>query len=130
MNSARLSLEPQSAALPPLIKHDGVSAVLADLDRLHALIGDAGETLLERFAQAQVCADALAARNDAAASMLRSTLQGAITALQFQDIAQQLIAHAARQLEGLSFDASAGAALPMSGPVSQAAMSAGSIDLF
>ncbi|HEU4620747.1 MAG TPA: hypothetical protein VFS42_00855 [Burkholderiaceae bacterium] len=113
------------------IEHEGVAAVLADLERLHALIGDAGETLLARFSQAQACAEALAAREDGSAPLLRASLHGAITALQFQDIAQQLIAHASNQLRQLTADESLRTTRPArNGPVEQAGMHAGTVDLF
>lgn len=108
---------------------EDVDRTIADLDRLVGLIGDAGATLVARFD---------AARHQAAEARLpalEAELDAAITALQFPDIAHQLIAHARAQLGQLSdrlagVDADVRVPSRRCGPVSQTAMHAGSIELF
>lgn len=108
-----------------------------DLQRLQRLLDDASGTLLSQFTSAtdQLASGAL----DAA----RQTIGGAITALQFQDMASQLIDHTTRRLRGCADriardamgDDEDGTALVADlperpNPVTQDEMDAGSIDLF
>ena len=108
-----------------------------DLDRLQRLLDDASQALMTHFAQAREHIDAGAA--DAA----RRSIGSAITALQFQDMATQLIAHTQRRLRNCADriardamgDDEDGEAIveeaPMRpNPVTQDEMDAGSIDLF
>jgi hypothetical protein len=121
-----------------------------DLERLHALLGDACAALLAGFHGA---AEALRrdegageAATAAASSDALAALGGAVTALQFHDLASQLIAHTSQRLrhcaERLGRDAFCGAddadedaalvaeAPLRPNPVTQAEMDAGSVELF
>lgn len=117
-----------------------------DLERLQRLLGDAARTLLEHFTHAcKHAAAALAPIDDDAHPMheVRAALGGAITALQFQDLASQLIAHTSRRLRNcadrLARDAMGDdvegetlvEALPLRpNPVTQDEVDAGSVELF
>jgi len=115
-----------------------------DLDRLQTLLADACTALMEAFygasGQLQTLHEQIGA--EAAAQMQRH-LGGAITALQFQDMASQLIAHTSRRLRSCADrlacevmgDDEDGAAVietaPLRpNPVTQDEMDAGSIELF
>jgi len=116
-----------------------------DLDRLQRLLDGACAALTERFTAAAVHVDT-ALGDCAPADALheaRTALGGTVTALQFQDMASQLIAHTARRLrycaDRLASDAFGddedGCALvepaPLRpNPVTQDEMDAGSVDLF
>jgi hypothetical protein len=121
-----------------------------DLDRLQRLLDDASEALMGHFVVATRHIEA-AMQEIASAQALgpgsivdaRQTLGCAITALQFQDMASQLITHTTRRLRNcadrLARDTFAndedGAAvieeMPLRpNPVTQDEMDAGSIDLF
>ncbi|MDQ2780115.1 MAG: hypothetical protein M3Y32_11225 [Pseudomonadota bacterium] len=108
-----------------------------DLERLQRLLDDASGALLGHFTGAT---DQLA---DGAFDAARQTLGGAITALQFQDMASQLIHHTKHRLracadrvardamgddeDGLALVAD----LPQRpNPVTQDEMDAGSVELF
>ncbi|MFO1297032.1 MAG: hypothetical protein U1F25_11520 [Rubrivivax sp.] len=123
-----------------------------DLDRLQRLLADAGDSLLAHFHGAssemarvqQILAAHPQLRCDPLAQAL-THLAGAITAMQFQDMASQLIAHTARRLRGCADriaaealgadDEGEGAAvveeMPLRpNPVTQDEMDAGSVELF
>ena len=120
-----------------------------DLERLQRLLEDAGEALMGHFCGASSQMTRL--RDDSAAALadaecIREALQslaGAITALQFQDMATQLIAHTQRRLRSCADriardamgDDEDGPAVcedePLRpNPVTQDEMDAGSIELF
>lgn len=117
-----------------------------DLDRLQALLAHACDTLAASFFGANAQIDAL--RDEASAEAVQLVAQHlgqAITALQFQDMASQLIAHTHRRLRNcadrLAADAFDGdgdddgaavieAAPLRPNPVTQDEMDAGSVDLF
>ena len=117
-----------------------------DLERLQRLLDDASQSLLAHFTHAtQRIESALQAIEGEAHGIheVRHSLGGAITALQFQDMASQLIAHTTRRLRScadrLARDAMGddedGAAVveapPLRpNPVTQDEMDAGSIELF
>ena len=124
-----------------------------DLDRLHTLLADASTTLLQRFYNAteQIHAlmdahssDGVDKRDSAAYQSLMQQLGGAVTALQFQDMASQLIVHTNHRLrscvdtlahEAFGDDDEDGASMietppQRPNPVTQAEMDAGSIELF
>jgi len=126
-----------------------LAAAGADLDRLQALLADACGALLASFeaAQAQLGAAsgpaappaAIAGTPAAAIAGARHELASAVVALQFEDIASQLIAHAQRRLRGCaerlaSTQAAegdtAGGPPHRSSPVGQRAMDAGAVELF
>jgi hypothetical protein len=121
-----------------------------DLDRLQRLLGDASESLIGHFyAAADQLRDVLkltAAHPELDLPQLHRTMEhvaGAITAMQFQDMASQLISHTGCRLRGCADrlarevmgDDEDGAAvietLPLRpNPVTQDEMDAGSIELF
>lgn len=124
-----------------------------DLDRLHTLLADACTTLMQRFynatEQIHALMDAHSAagddkRDSAAYQQLMHQLGAAVTALQFQDMASQLIVHTnhrlrscvdtlAREAFGDDDEDGPSASEPpplRPNPVTQAEMDAGSIELF
>jgi hypothetical protein len=121
-----------------------------DLERLQRLLDDASQALMGHFTGATEHLEAALRELEGAAHgnpqvirEARQTLGGAITALQFQDMASQLIAHTTRRLRNcadrLASEAFAGdedgqavvEELPLRpNPVTQDEMDAGSIDLF
>ncbi len=121
-----------------------------DLERLQRLLDDASQALMGHFTDATAHLEAALRELEGAHSAhpqtladARQTLGGAITALQFQDMASQLIAHTTRRLRNcadrLANEAFAGdedgeavvEALPLRpNPVTQDEMDAGSVDLF
>lgn len=122
-----------------------IDAARAELQRLRRLLGDAGDALLAHFG---ATARELAALGQAleptpspqsqALHAAMAELGGAVVALQFQDLATQLVGHAeqrlARCLRDLGGAANPGAAraadaAPMH-PVSQGRMAPGTVELF
>jgi len=120
-----------------------------DLERLQRLLDDAGEALMGHFCGASSQMNTLhesVPKGDLDTTPIREALQalaGAITALQFQDMATQLIAHTQRRLRNCADriardamgDDEEGAAIIEDGPlrpnpVTQDEMDAGSIELF
>jgi hypothetical protein len=141
------------AALPLLAAadlQDNLLTATHDLDRLQRLLADATEALMGHFhgASAQITQLArLAAQHpELPESSLHQAMQhlgGAVTALQFQDLAAQLIVHThhrlrhcadklARDVMGDDEEGSAWLTdLPLRpNPVTQDEMDAGSIELF
>jgi hypothetical protein len=107
----------------------------ADLERLKALINDAGERLLVSFNQVAALVPALSA-DETQRAQVDQAVHAAVTALQFQDMATQLTGHAQRRLSVLEerlrslSDEAARSLQAMPQPVRQVEMTAGSIDLF
>jgi hypothetical protein len=118
-----------------------------DLDRLQTLLSDACDTLMQRFCGASDEARALLEANGGGSAdigqALIQELGGAVTALQFQDMASQLIHHTYRRLRtcadqiarvSMGDDEDGAAVVEESSlranPVTQAEMDAGSIELF
>jgi len=122
-----------------------------DLERLQRLLDDASTALIGHFAGAALQLDTVARAahsalpaDPAALQDLRSTLGSAVTALQFQDLATQLIAHTSQRLRScvdrLGRDFFAGddddepglleQAPLRPNPVTQDEMDAGSVELF
>jgi hypothetical protein len=120
-----------------------------DLERLQRLLEDAGVALMSHFCGASSQMNAL--RDDAPKIPLAITpidealqsLAGAITALQFQDMASQLVAHTQQRLRSCADrlardamgddedgDAYVTEAPLRPNPVTQDEMDAGSIELF
>lgn len=113
-----------------------------DLERLQRLLSDASEALLEHFHGAHGLVDMLSGSLDAAAEM-RGHLGRAVVALQFHDMATQLIDHTNRRLrvcadhlaQDVPVDEGEFAAPPAiaplrPNPVTQDEVDAGSIELF
>lgn len=121
-----------------------------DLERLQRLLDDASQALMRHFTYASEHMDAALTHLEASQLVepptireARQTLASAITALQFQDMATQLIAHTAHRLRNcadrLARDAMGddedGMAvveeMPLRpNPVTQDEMDAGSVELF
>ena len=122
---------------------DSLLVVMHDLHRLEGLLNHATDNLLERFGEANaVLTDTVVADELTAA---RAALRSAVTELQFQDMASQLIWHTTKVLQGCAFRLASEAmghedgeeAAPFAemapdrpNPVTQSEMDAGSIDLF
>lgn len=120
-----------------------------DLDRLQTLLADACDTLMQRFHGASEHIRALRshphglAESEAVFDDVMQNLGGAVTALQFQDMASQLINHTHKRLrscvdrlarEAFAEDEDGMAPaeeVPLRpNPVTQAEMDVGSIELF
>lgn len=125
---------------------DHLMTATNDLDRLQHLLSEACDTLLQSFHGASERMQALSEAPAAAAetvAQVQARLGQAVMALQFQDMASQLIHHTSRRLRNCADriaqeamgDDEDGPALvedaPLRpNPVVQEDMSAGSIDLF
>lgn len=139
-----LDIEAQAFIARFLGIHDAQTAnARAELDRLRGLIDDAGCRLMASFD----VIGATASRSDQAQAVEHAVGE-AVSALQFQDMASQLIGHVAQriavleQIAGLLIhmpeisvddlsDAVAGTVVERNdGPVAQACVSGGSVDLF
>jgi hypothetical protein len=117
-----------------------------DLERLQVLLADACDVLARSFygasEQARAMVNAGRAPRDVAQDLMQH-LGGAVTALQFQDLASQLIHHTNRRLRSCAdqiarvamTDDEDGPAVvreppPAPNPVTQDEMDAGSVELF
>jgi hypothetical protein len=125
---------------------DSLLIVMNDLQRLEGLISHASTNLLDRFSVASEGLDVSAneAGGEAGLQAVRQALHGAVTELQFQDMAQQLIGHTTKVLkacadrlaaETMGQDDDEGPPIVQSmpsrpNPVTQDEMDAGSIELF
>ena len=124
---------------------DSLLVVMHDLHRLEGLLSHATDNLLERFGEANsvLTDEAVAGSSDLVA--VRAALRSAVTELQFQDMASQLIWHTTKVLQGCAFRLASEAmgqdegeeAAPFAemapdrpNPVTQSEMDAGSVDLF
>jgi hypothetical protein len=119
-------------------------AEVQDLSRLDGLLAHTMERLMERFtsASANLADPVLAESRELDA--VRSALRAAVTELQFQDMASQLIVHTSKILKGCAYRLASesmgledGEAVPFveevperPNPVTQDEMDAGSIELF
>jgi hypothetical protein len=139
-----------SATLPLAVSidvQDHLLTTTSELERLLALLDDSHESLQRGFFGALGALQELAAagRIDAAAlAAVRAPLESAVRALQFQDMATQLIGHTSRRLQhcadrlacdvfaddGEDDEPVVGEAPQRPNPVSQSVMQAGSIELF
>lgn len=130
---------------------DHLMTVSNDLERLQRLLEDAGDALSEHFFGASAELQGIAARVNAGETLQPGALAGvlehvahAITALQFQDMSNQLIAHTSQRLRACAdqlardtfgSDDEDGEAViteaPLRpNPVTQDEVDAGSIELF
>ena len=153
MDDAPDPLEPSFMALPTAADlQDNLMTATNDLDRLQTLLADACETLMQRFSGASEQVRSLQEANLAKGSDIdpdeifqgvHQNLCGAVIALQFQDMASQLIHHTnkrlrncadtlARETFGQDEDGSivVTPAPLRPNPVTQSEMDAGSVDLF
>lgn len=123
---------------------DSLLVVVHDLNRLDGLLAHTMENLMERFtsASANLADPGLVSSKEL--DSVRSTLRAAVTELQFQDMASQLIVHTSKILQGCAYRLASesmgsedGEAVPFvaevperPNPVTQDEMDAGSIELF
>ena len=145
---------PDTEGMTPLLAaaelQDHLMTVTNDLERLQRLLDDAGEALSEHFFSASTHISALmeASTNglpsdNAKLRQVMADIASAITALQFQDMATQLIAHTSQRLRNCADqlardtfgDDEDGETVveiaPLRpNPVTQDEMDAGSIELF
>jgi hypothetical protein len=153
MQTSENTLPDPGGSLPLLMAadlQDHLMVASNDLERLQRLLDDASETLSGHFYGAthhinhvlRVVAG-LPDANDGALHTAMQDLAGAITALQFHDMATQLIAHTHKRLRSCADkiardtmgDDEDGTAIVEDGPgrpnpVTQDEMDAGSVDLF
>jgi len=82
---------------------DSLLVVVHDLNRLDGLLAHTMENLMERFtaASANLAAPGLVDAKEL--DIVRSTLRAAVTELQFQDMASQLITHTSKILQGCAY---------------------------
>jgi len=153
MNDANDASAPPAAGALPLEAavdvQDHLMTASMDLDRLQTLLSDACDTLMQRFYGASEQIRILRSHPHAPEESeevfmgVMQDLGGAVTALQFQDMASQLINHTHKRLRScvdrLAREAFAndedGEAAPEEAPlrpnpVTQAEMDVGSIELF
>ena len=124
---------------------DSLLVVMHDLHRLEGLLSHATDNLLERFGEANGLLTDGVVGDSAELAAVRAALRSAVTELQFQDMASQLIWHTTKVLQGCAFRLASEAmgqeegeeAAPFAemapdrpNPVTQSEMDAGSIDLF
>ena len=123
---------------------DSLLVVVHDLSRLDGLLAHTMENLMERFTSASANLADPSLSELKALDDVRSTLRAAVTELQFQDMASQLIGHTTKILQGCAYRLAAesmgsedGEAIPFveevperPNPVTQDEMDAGSIELF
>ena len=123
---------------------DSLLVVVHDLNRLDGLLAHTMENLMERFTSASANLATPELMNTKELDGVRSTLRAAVTELQFQDMASQLISHTSKILQGCAYRLASesmgnedGEAVPFveevperTNPVTQDEMDAGSIELF
>ena len=123
---------------------DSLLVVVHDLNRLDGLLAHATVSLMQRFTavSADLADPALIAVKELEG--VRNALHAAVTELQFQDMASQLIVHTSKILQGCAYRLASdargsedGEAVPFvedvperPNPVTQDEMQAGSIELF
>ena len=123
---------------------DSLLVVVHDLNRLDGLLSHTMENLLARFTSASANLQDPVLQDSEALEAVRCTLKAAVTELQFQDLASQLIVHTSKILQGCAYRLASesmgqedGEAVPFvddvperPNPVTQDEMDAGSIELF
>lgn len=123
---------------------DSLLVVVHDLTRLDGLLAHAMNRLMERFTTASENLADPKLVESRELDAVRSALHAAVTELQFQDMASQLIAHTSKILQGCAYRLASesmgledGEAVPFvedvperPNPVTQDEMDAGSIELF
>jgi hypothetical protein len=146
-----MSLQPTfstpTVSLPVMLVaevQDSLLVVVHDLKRLDGLLTHTMENLMQRFtaASADLSDPALVAMQELEG--VRAGLHAALTELQFQDMASQLIVHTSKILQGCAYRLASDSMGPEDGdavpfvedvpdrpnPVTQDEMEAGSIELF
>lgn len=124
---------------------DSLLVVMHDLHRLEGLLSHATDNLLERFGEANAVLTESFVADSPELQAAKNALRSAVTELQFQDMASQLIWHTTKVLQGCAFRLASEAmgqedgeeAAPFAelepdrpNPVTQSEMDAGSVDLF
>lgn len=123
---------------------DSLLVVVHDLNRLDGLLTHAMENLMQRFTSASADLADPALKNVKELEGVRAALHAAVTELQFQDMASQLIGHTSKILQGCAYRMASeamgyedGEAVPFvedvperPNPVTQDEMQAGSVELF
>lgn len=124
---------------------DSLMVVMHDLHRLEGLLSHAADKLLENFSQANDALNDPALGESAEVAQARTALRRAVTELQFQDMASQLIGHTTKVLQACAFRLAAetmgdeegeepasfvGLEPERPNPVTQSEMDAGSVELF
>jgi hypothetical protein len=123
---------------------DSLLVVVHDLARLDGLLAHTMENLMERFTAASAHLGSPTLGQSEELEQVRKALHAAVTELQFQDMASQLIAHTSKILQGCAYRLASesmgnedGEAVPFvdevperPNPVTQDEMDAGSIELF
>lgn len=147
MPSSMNSDSPSSVQLPVMLVadvQDSLLVVVHDLSRLDGLLAHTMENLMERFTSASASLADPGLPVSSELDHVRSTLRAAVTELQFQDMASQLITHTSKILQGCAYRLASesmgtedGEAVPFveevperPNPVTQDEMDAGSIELF
>lgn len=142
-----LPAEKPAVQLPVMLVaevQDSLLVVVHDLARLDGLLAHTMENLMQRFTTAIGSLTDPALAQAAALQEARSALRAAVTELQFQDMASQLIVHTSKVLQGCAYRLASesmgqedGEAVPFveevperPNPVTQDEMDAGSIELF
>ncbi|EGI75835.1 hypothetical protein [Hylemonella gracilis] len=142
-----LPAEKPAVQLPVMLVaevQDSLLVVTHDLARLDGLLAHTMENLMERFTRALDRLDKLSKVDADALKEVRDALGSAVTELQFQDMASQLITHTSKVLQGCAYRLASeamgqedGEAVPFvedvperPNPVTQDEMDAGSIELF
>lgn len=123
---------------------DSLLVVVHDLSRLDGLLAHTMENLLARFTSANISLSDPALLALKELDEVRDALRAAVTELQFQDMASQLIGHTTKVLQGCAYRLASeamgfddGEAVPFveevperPNPVTQDEMYAGSVELF
>ncbi len=123
---------------------DSLLVVVHDLKRLDGLLAHTMTNLMERFTSASASLASPMLADSKELDVVRSALKAAVTELQFQDMASQLIIHTSKTLQGCAYRLASesmgledGEAVPFvedvperPNPVTQDEMYAGSIELF
>jgi len=147
MHSSMTTPAPPSVQMPIMLVaevQDSLLIVVHDLNRLDGLLAHTMENLMERFTAASANLASAQLLESKELDIVRSTLRAAVTELQFQDMASQLITHTSKILQGCAYRLASesmgsedGEAVPFveevperPNPVTQDEMDAGSIDLF
>ena len=147
MNPEQLPSPEPSVDVPVMLVaevQDSLLVVVHDLNRLDGLLAHTMENLMARFTAVSELLNDPSMQESAALISARSALRAAVTELQFQDIASQLIVHTSKTLQGCAYRLAAesmghedGEAVPFveevperPNPVTQDEMDAGSIELF
>jgi hypothetical protein len=146
-NDLTSKAEQPSVQMPVMLVaevQDSLMVVVHDLARLDGLLAHTMDNLMQRFTAALDGLEAPEQVNTAALGEIRNVLRSAVTELQFQDMASQLIGHTSRVLQGCAYRLASesmggedGEAVPFveevperPNPVTQDEMDAGSIELF